>query len=182
MVLITIGFAGMAVGLAVALPIYLRQRWPQAFLGRIGDVARDVRAYASPLVVGAGLLGLLWLYWALGGTLGIDPAHRDQLDLNGRMLNASAGLWALIGLTSAWVLARRRLERLRLWIPMSLAFGASGSLFAWSAWKLPMALLHPGGFVAVEFTAVAVVEHVLAIAVGLALMGLVLRTARRAYA
>jgi len=172
-VFITIGFAGMAVGLAVALPIYLRQRWPQAFLGRVGDL---VRTGTTLPALGAGLLGVLWLYWAFGGTLGI--AHRE-VDVTGRLLCASSGMWALIGLASACALATRRPVRLSLWIPMSLAFGASGSLFAWSAWKLPMTLLHPGGFTAVEYTPVAIVEHLLAITVGLTLMKVVLQTARR---
>ncbi|MEV4256954.1 hypothetical protein AB0J52_27650, partial [Spirillospora sp. NPDC049652] len=34
--LITVGFAGMAIGVAIALPIYLRERWPAALTGRVG--------------------------------------------------------------------------------------------------------------------------------------------------
>jgi hypothetical protein len=177
-VFITIGFAGMAVGLAVALPIYLRERWPRAFLGRVGDG----RFLPSPPVTSAtavaGGLGLLWSYWALGGTLGLDPAHRDHWDLNGRLLNAGSGLWALLGVWSIWVLARRRPARLRLWIPMALTFGASGSLFAWSAWKLAMVILRPGGFVTAEYTVVAVVQHALSIGVGLTIMAAIPRAVR----
>ncbi|WP_192809436.1 hypothetical protein [Actinomadura rudentiformis] len=174
-VFITIGFAGMAMGLAVAIPIYLRERWPRAFLGRVGDG----QALSSPLVtaamVVAGGLALLWCHWALGGTLGLDPA-RDRWDLDGRLLNASSGLWALVGVWSLWALTRRRPRSLRLWIPTALAFGASGSLFAWSAWKLPMVILRPGGFVTAEYTLIAVVEHALSIGVGLALMAALLRS------
>ncbi|GAA2415994.1 hypothetical protein GCM10010191_27960 [Actinomadura vinacea] len=174
-VLITIGFAGMAVGLAVALPIYLRERWPRAFTGRVGDA--QVRS--SPLVTAAMAaavgLGLLWSYWALGGALGLDPAHRDQLDLNGRLMNAGSGLWALLGAWSVRVLTRRRPAGLRSWIPMALAFGASGSLFAWAGWKLPVVLLRPGGFVTAEYPVVAAGQHALSVAVGLALMAAMLR-------
>jgi hypothetical protein len=169
-ILITIGFGGMAVGLAVALPIYLRERWPRAFLGRTGDA--PVRT--SPLVtvamsVAAGL-GLIWCQWALGGTLGLDR----HWDLNGRLLNASSGLWALLGAWSIWSLTSGRPAQVRLWIPMTLAFAASGSLFAWSAWKLPMVIFHPGGFATVEHTPVALVEHILSISVGLILMTTIL--------
>lgn len=178
-VFLTIGFAGMAVGLAVALPIYLRERWPRAFLGRVGDgPARSWTLVTMAMAVASGL-GLAWSYWALGGTLGLDPAHRDRWDLNGRLLNASSGLWVLLGAWSIWALTRCRPARLRRWIPMTLAFGASGSLFAWSGWKLPMVILRPGGFVTAEYTMVAVLQHALGITVGLIFMAAVLRVARR---
>jgi hypothetical protein len=74
---------------------------------------------------------------------------------------------------------RCRPARLRRWIPMALAFGASGSLFAWSGWKLPMVILRPGGFVTAEYTMVAVVQHTLSIGVGLIFMAAVLRVAWR---
>ncbi|MEV0145987.1 MULTISPECIES: hypothetical protein [unclassified Nonomuraea] len=178
-IFITIGFAGMAVGLAVALPIYLRERWPRAFLGRVGDgPARSSVPVTVAMAVAAGL-GLLWSSWALGGTLGLDPAHRDHGGLDGRLLNAGSGLWALLGAWSIWALTRRRPVRLRRWIPMTLAFMASGSLFAWSGWKLPMVILRPGGFVTAEYAVLAVVEHALSIAVGLIFLSAVLRAARR---
>lgn len=172
---IAIGFAGMAVGLAVALPIYLRERWPQAFLGRIGDG----RALPSSLVAAAtavtGGLVLLWFHWTLGGTFGLDPA-RDPWDSNARLLLANSALWALLGIWGAWALTHRRPRRVRMWLPTALAFTASGSLFAWSAWKLPMVLLRPGGFTTAEYTWLAVVHHALSIAAGLALMTVVVRS------
>ncbi|MBB3725792.1 hypothetical protein [Nonomuraea dietziae] len=74
-VFLALGFAGMAVGLAVALPIYLRERWPQAFLGQVGDgPARSSTPVTMATAVAAGL-GLVCLYWALGGSLGLDPAR-----------------------------------------------------------------------------------------------------------
>lgn len=175
-VFITIGFAGMAVGLAVALPIYLRERWPQAFLGRAGDGHARSSPAVTVAVAVAGGLGLLWSYWALGGTLGLDPAHREHWGLDGRLLNASSGLWALLGAWSVRALTCGRHARLRPWIPVTVAFAASGSLFAWSSWKLPMVILRPGGFVAAEYTLVAVVQHVLSIGVGLTLMAATLRS------
>jgi hypothetical protein len=176
-VFLTIGFAGMAVGLAAAVPIYLRERWPQAFLGRAGtSPARSSTPVTAAMVAAVGL-GLLWSSWALGGTLGLDPAHRDHWDLNWRLLSASSGLWALLGAWSVWTLTRRRPARLRQWIPMTLAFGASGSLFAWSCWKLSMVILRPGGFVTAEYAMVAVAQHALSIGVGLTLLAAILRAA-----
>jgi hypothetical protein len=182
-----IGFAGMAVGLVVALPIYMRERWPAAFLGRLGDSPPAVGSARSPwsgfavwaaVVVSSGL-GLLWLYWAIGGTIGMDPAHHDLLDLNARLLTGSWGAWALIGAWSIWVItSRRQGARLRLWIPTSLAFVASGSLFAWSSWKLPVAVWRPGDYVTPEYPVVAVVQHALSISAGIAIITGLLRAHR----
>ncbi|HEX2313441.1 MAG TPA: hypothetical protein VHJ17_06915, partial [Thermomonospora sp.] len=174
-VLMTVGFTGMAVGLAVGLPLYLRERWPGAFLGRVGDggVAASGKVTAA-MVVTAGL-AVLWSQWALGGTVGLDPERRGLWDVDGRLLHAGSGMWALLGVWSAWVLTRGRPARVPRWVPMAVLFTASGSLFAWSAWKLPMALLHPGGYVTAEFTLVAVVQHALAVGAGVTFMAGVVR-------
>ncbi|MFI7632680.1 hypothetical protein [Nonomuraea sp. NPDC049400] len=169
-VLIGIGFAGMAAGLAVALPIYLRERWPSHFLGRIGQIRLGASRWAWPGTLAAVVLGLLWLYWGFGGTIGLDPAHLGHRDLNERLLNGNAGLWALLGGCSMLVLHRRRPARLPLWAPMTLVFTASGSLFAWSCWKLPLAVIRPWDYVPAEHAVVAMIEHVLSIGAGLALL------------
>jgi hypothetical protein len=185
MVFISVGFAGMAVGLAIALPIYMRERWPDAFVGRLGNdlitVARsrprDLCMVRAALAVSS-LLGLLWLYWAIGGTLGLDLTHRE-MDLNGRLLTGNSGIWAFIGVWSIWVVTtRRHVARLPLWAPMSLAFAASGSLFAWSCWKLSMAVLRPGGYMPPEHPVVTLVQHALAIGAGIAILAGLVRTYR----
>ena len=124
------------------------------------------------------VLGLLWLYRAIGGTLGLDLAHRD-MDLNERLLNGNSGIWAFIGVWSIWVVTtRRHAARLPLWVPMSSAFVASGSLFAWSGWKLSMAVLRPGGYMPPEHPVVTLVQHALAIGAGIAILAGLVRTYR----
>ncbi|MBC6462755.1 hypothetical protein [Actinomadura sp. HBU206391] len=86
-------------------------------------------------------------------------------------------MWALIGGWSVWVLSRRRPARLPLWVPMTLAFAASGSLFAWSGWKLPMAVIRPGDYVTAEYPVVAVLQHTLSIGGGLVLLAATLSAA-----
>ncbi|MBC6465222.1 hypothetical protein [Actinomadura alba] len=176
-VLVNIGFVGMAVGLTVALPIYMRERWPTAFLGRVGEGRARPSKFVPPAMTATAALGLLCLYWAFGGMFGLDAAHRDHWDLNERLLNGSTGLWALIGGWSVWVLNRRSPARLPLWVPMTLAFAASGSLFAWSGWKLPMAVIRPGDYVTAEYPVVAVLQHTMSIGVGLVLLAATLSAA-----
>jgi hypothetical protein len=124
-------------------------------------------------------LGLLWLFWATGGMLGLDPAHRDLLDLNARLLTGSWGTWALIGAWSIWMITTRRPPaRLPLWIPTTLAFTASGSLFAWNSWRLPMAIWRPGDYVTPEYPVVAVIQHAISIGAGIAILTGLLRAHR----
>ncbi|MEU6746517.1 hypothetical protein ABZ914_09865 [Spirillospora sp. NPDC046719] len=176
-VFITIGFAGMAVGLAVALPVYLRERWPAAFLGRVGDrrPASLGRTRLRALYLLVAVPVLLWTYWTAGGTLGL--AHRDVMDANGRLLLGNSALWAVMGAVAIRVVATGR-PRMPLWIPTAVAFTSSGSLFAWAAWKLPWALIRPGGYTAAEYPAVSVVEYGLSIAAGILMLAALLKTAR----
>ncbi|MFI1582647.1 hypothetical protein [Embleya sp. NPDC020630] len=56
--------------------------------------------------------------------------------------------------------------RLPVWPPLGSGFVAFGSLFAWSAWKLSVALFEPGGYTAPEPLPLAVDEHVAAMGAG----------------
>ncbi|RFU39061.1 hypothetical protein DZF91_24380, partial [Actinomadura logoneensis] len=52
--LIMAGFAGMAVGVAIALPLYLRERWPRALTGRVGAL-RAARVPWPVMAAGAAI-------------------------------------------------------------------------------------------------------------------------------
>lgn len=177
-----IGFLGMAVGLAVAVPLHLRERWPAAFAGRLGadgagGAARAAgRARTWTVIAVCLALAATWTYWAAGGTLGLDPAQRGRLDADARLLFGGSALWAALG---AWAAAARR-PGTPTWLPTAVGFTASGSLFAWSAWKLPLAFLRPGGYTPVELPAVAVVQHGAGAAAGALLLAAVVRAARAA--
>ncbi|CAO0833928.1 hypothetical protein SMICM17S_02924 [Streptomyces microflavus] len=85
--LVQFSFLGMGLGLALAVPAHLRRRWPQAFTGRVGDAPRAAPPWAA--VVGAAV-GLVWLYWAAGGTVGI--AHPAERTTHGYALGAVSGV------------------------------------------------------------------------------------------
>jgi hypothetical protein len=180
-IFISIGFAGMAVGLLIALPIFMRERFPYVFLGRPGDGrARPPRkplAARAAMVVSCGL-GALWLSWAFGAKFAVDPAHRDLLDRNARLLLGDWGAGALAAAWSVHVITRPGATRLPRWIPTTLAFATSGSLFAWSSWKLAMAILSPGDYATAEYSGVAVIEYALAIGAGVTLLAALLRAQR----
>ncbi|WOX19973.1 hypothetical protein [Streptomyces solicathayae] len=175
-VFISVGFAGMAVGLAIALPVYLRERWPHAFVGRVGDgpLGAPPGRHLLLVPVATTILAALWLFWAFGGTLGLNTAFHAW-DLNGRLLIGSGALWALLGACSVRVLSGNTGGRLPLWLPMMTGFVASGSLFAWSSWRFVWAVLRPGDYEPLEHPAVAVVEHGIGMAAGIAILGLLIR-------
>ncbi|MFG1998420.1 hypothetical protein ACGFNU_04655 [Spirillospora sp. NPDC048911] len=182
-IFISIGFVGMAVGLAIALPIYMLERFPRVFQGRLDD-GRTAPPRNLPLVRVAMAvsvaLGVLWLSWAFGGTFGFDTGRGDPLDRNAKLLMGTWGTGALVAAWSVHLISRRRSPRLRRWVPTVLAFAASGSLFAWNSWKLPLTLLSPGDYEPREYPAVALIEYVLAIGAGLILLTALLRAQRPA--
>ncbi|WTW91966.1 hypothetical protein OG216_00540 [Streptomycetaceae bacterium NBC_01309] len=166
--LVQFSFIGMGLGLALALPAYLR-RWPAVFAARAGDFHRSTVPWAPAL---AAVVGLAWLYWALGGSLGL--AHPAERDTDGYLLNAVGAFWALAGSAAAWLSVRGRTVRLsRRWLS-AVGWLGSGSLFAWSAWKLPftlyVGLTEPTDVTLPENYAVAAVLHVAAVAAGVGLL------------
>ncbi|MFI9254966.1 hypothetical protein [Streptomyces sp. NPDC053069] len=167
--LIQFGFIGMGLGLALALPAYLRRRWPEVFTARVGDGTRTAEPWAAAV---AAVVGLAWLYWAVGGTLGVThPAERDT---NGWLLTAVGAFWALAGSAAVWMLARQHPARVPHRLLLALGWLGSGSLFAWSGWKLPLtlfvALAHPRDVTLPENLAVAAVLHAAAVVAGVGML------------
>ncbi|MEE1671983.1 hypothetical protein RCR19_41955 (plasmid) [Streptomyces sp. WAC07094] len=176
--LVQIGFVGMGLGLAVALPAYLRRRWPQAFAGRLGDGGKGSLGVPPWTAVIGAAVGLIWLYWALGGTAGV--AHRPERDLTWHLLSGVFGFWALVASAATWAAARGRPAHMPRWAPIVLGWLGSGSLFAWSGWKLPftlyVAIAQPADAVLPEELALAAVLHLAAVAAGAAMLRTLVRT------
>ncbi|MCX5377067.1 hypothetical protein [Streptomyces sp. NBC_00091] len=174
-VLIQFGFLGMGLGLAIAVPAYLRRRWPEAFAGRIGDGPRSALPWAAAL---GAAVGLVWLYWAAGGTAGI--AHPAERIGAGYVLGAVGGFWAVAGAVAVWVVARTRPAGVPRWIPLVFGWVGSGSLFAWSGWKLPvtlyLALAGPAGVTPPENPAVAALLHLCAVVAGAGMLRTLVRS------
>ncbi|WP_436531658.1 hypothetical protein [Actinoplanes sp. HUAS TT8] len=173
-------FLGMAVGLAGALPLYLRARWPAAFAGRVdGRTPKSWSSTAKVALAGTVLVGIADLYWVAGGTAGL--AHPGARDLDWRLQTGNAALWSLTGAWCVWVIARGR-SSVRLWIPVGLLWLVSGFHFAWSAWKLPFVVLQMAG---VDIDAqwpeqlgIVTAQFVLGVVTGLAMLMLVVREQR----
>jgi hypothetical protein len=102
-VFVIASLVGVGLGLPVALAGYAKARWPEALGGPIysGEGPGHTRRLQAPLAgavaVGCVLLGLTKAYWALGGTVGIDPARLGDRDLWWHLLTLSTGAWSLAG-------------------------------------------------------------------------------------
>lgn len=123
--LIQAGFVGMGAGIAVALPAYVRRRWPEVLTGHLGDrrTCREPAAYL-PLA----LLSVLVAGWAVGSFEDVAVVL---------LLEA----WAMAGVVAAWCLVLGRPVGTPRAPALALVWLGSGSLLAWSAWKLPVSFL-----------------------------------------
>jgi hypothetical protein len=176
--LVQIGFVGMGLGLAIALPTYLRRRWPDAFTGRLGDGGVGTPRVPPWMAVVGATVGLIWLYWAAGGTAGV--IHRGERDLAWHVLSGVFGLWAFVASAATWAAVRGRPARVPRWGPMVLGWLGSGSLFAWSGWKLPftlyLAVAQPAVAALPESLALAALLHLAAVWTGAAMLRALVRT------
>ncbi|WP_051639715.1 hypothetical protein [Cellulomonas sp. URHE0023] len=134
--LIQVSFGGLALALAVALPLYLRGRWGAALVGRLADrPAPVVRVRHRAAFATAAAVAAVDAYWAVGGTLGLaDPGARAT---DWRLMTATTALWSAAAAWSVWAFGRARPGRLPVAVPYLAMWIGSGMLFAWSAWKLP---------------------------------------------
>jgi hypothetical protein len=135
--LVIVSLVGVGVGLPIAFTGYAKARWPEALGGPLdaGEPARHTRQLQLPLarIVAAGcvLLGIVKLFWALGGTIGIDPGRLEDRDLWWHLLTLSTGVWSLAGAWAILVLASRRGVK-RFLFPMMVGWVSSGMLFAYN--------------------------------------------------
>lgn len=178
-VLLQCSFVGTGIALAVALPAYLRRRWPHALRRPERPGGRASAGSLWPAVTGA-VTGLAWLYWAAGGTLGI--AHPAERPAGWHVLAGVSACWALAASAAVLALSRRRPTRLPYPLLPALAWLGSGSMFAWSGWRLPatvyVALAHPSDVGYPEHVAVAVVLHATAVLTGAGIIRALARDAR----
>jgi hypothetical protein len=165
-VLVQCSFVGTGFALAVAFPAYVHRRWPGLLRRR--ERPRGTRLPASA----AAVIGLAWLYWAAGGSLGI--AQRDERPADWHVLVAVSAWWALAASAALPALARGRPGRVPYPVLLAAAWLGSGSMFAWSGWRLPatlyVAMAHPADVAYPESVAAAVALHAAAVVTGAAII------------
>jgi putative flippase GtrA len=140
-ILVMISLVGVGVGLPLALAGYAKARWPEALGGPlaydepVGGTGALQVTLARLVAAGCVLLACVKVFWAAGGTLGLDPDELDRRDLWWHMLSLSTAVWALAGAWGILVLTARRGTRGFL-PPMVAAWVSSGMLFSYSVYNL----------------------------------------------
>ncbi|MEU6279942.1 hypothetical protein [Streptomyces sp. NPDC047028] len=179
-VLLECSFVGTGIGLALALPAYLWRRRPPALRRPVRSGTGTSGTPPWPAVAAA-VTGLAWSYWAVGGTLGI--AHRDERPADWHVLVGVSACWALAASAAVLALVRRPAARLPYPLLLAVAWLGSGSMFAWSGWRLPatvyVALAHPSDVAYPESVWVALALHATAVLTGAGIMRTLIRGAGR---
>jgi hypothetical protein len=152
-VFVMLSLVGVGVGLPIALAGYARARWPEALSGPLsvappGSTRRPPTTLAWLVAAGCIALGAVKVYWAAGGSVGIQP-DRLNGDMWWHLLSLSTGAWALVGAWGLLALATGRGSR-RFALPMAAVWVSSGMLFAYNL------------FFAVRFDSALSPEHPLA--------------------
>ncbi|WP_454353049.1 hypothetical protein [Streptomyces calvus] len=140
-ILVMISLVGVGVGLPLALAGYAKARWPEALGGPlafdepVGGTRQLQVTLARLVAAGCVLLACVKVFWAAGGTLGLDADQLDRRDLWWHMLSLSTAVWALAGAWGILVLTARRGTN-RFLPPMIAAWVSSGMLFSYSVYNL----------------------------------------------
>ncbi|MFI8437991.1 hypothetical protein ACIGJO_30485 [Streptomyces sp. NPDC079020] len=140
-VFVMISLVGVGIGLPLALAGYARARWPEALSGPVdcGDAPGGTRALqttvARLLAAGCAVLGVIKLFWAAGGTAGLDAGSLVHRDMWWHLLSLSTGVWAFAGAWGLLVLTSRRGAK-KFLPPMAAAWISSGMLFSYSLYSL----------------------------------------------
>ncbi|WP_208766192.1 hypothetical protein [Streptomyces capillispiralis] len=140
-ILVMISLVGVGVGLPLALAGYARARWPEALGGPLAydepaGGTRELQVTLARLIAaGCVLLAGVKVFWAAGGTLGLESGQLERRDLWWHMLSLSTAAWALAGAWGILVLTARRGTR-RFLPPMAAAWVSSGMLFSYSVYNL----------------------------------------------
>jgi hypothetical protein len=136
-IFVIISLLGVGVCLPLALAGYAKTRWPEVFAGPLdiellpGNSKKLYITLARLVSAGCILLGFIKIFWASGGTIGINPAMLDNRDLWWHLLSLSTGLWAFAGSWGLWVLTKQRGSR-SFFLPMTAAWISSGMLFSYN--------------------------------------------------
>ncbi|MED3997469.1 hypothetical protein P4647_23000 [Peribacillus frigoritolerans] len=136
-IFVMVSLVGVGICLPFALAGYAKARWPEAFADPIdiellpGNSQKLHITLARLVAAGCILLGFIKLFWAVGGTIGINPAMLDNRDLWWHLLSLSTGVWAFAGAWGLLVLTTRRGSK-RFLPPMAAAWISSGMLFSYN--------------------------------------------------
>lgn len=136
------GFIVQGLALGALFVLYARERWGHLWRGRIADLPVDspTRGAQRLTAVVATVLAVLpaatHALWAAGSTAGLSAARAAERTSDFYVLEAMYVVFALATVAGALTLAFRSGHRLRLAVPLGLAWIGSGALACWGGWLM----------------------------------------------
>lgn len=174
---VMISLIGVGICLPFAFVGYAKTRWPEALSGSIdheklsGHTRKLQITLARLVVAGCILLGIIKLFWAAGGTLGIDPSMQGNRDLWWHLLSLSTGIWSFLGAWGLLVLTSRQASR-KFLPPMAAAWISSGMLFSYNLFSV-LSSISPNAKPSPEYPIAQVLTTEFGIILGL-MMGMII--------
>ncbi|MER6143483.1 hypothetical protein ABT174_26155 [Streptomyces sparsogenes] len=134
------GFIVQGLALGTLFVLYARDRWGHLWRGRLADLPADgpTRPAQRLTAVAVAVLALLptatHLLWAAGSAAGLSRARAAERGSDFYIVEATYVLFALATATGVLMLAFRAGRRVRLGLPLALAWVGSGALACWGGW------------------------------------------------
>ncbi|WP_328740257.1 hypothetical protein OHA91_28425 [Streptomyces erythrochromogenes] len=133
------GFTIQGLALAALFVPYARRRWGRRWQGVVGErLPSPTGVVAAAAASGALVLGAMFLYWAFGGTAGLDAEQGEAHSAEPAVGSLAHATCALAAGAGALLLARG--GALRAWWPLGLAWVGAAATLAWGAWLLVASL------------------------------------------
>lgn len=115
-IFVMISLFGIGIFLPLALAGYAMARWPEALSGTTdykelpGNTLQLQIILARIVAAGCILLGVIKVFWAVGGSFGIDQATMEGRDVWWYLLSLSTGVWSFAGAWGILVVSSRRIK------------------------------------------------------------------------
>jgi len=127
--------------MAAAFLLYARTRWADVFRNRLADLHRGATYAMQRLIVVSGTLVVVpyaATFIAYGFGIGLSPDQIIARTTAQKVALIVTGLLSLAGLVGMHLLTARSLRyaRMRLWVPLALAWVGASSIFASSLYRL----------------------------------------------
>ncbi len=136
------GFAVQGLAIGGLFVLYARERWGRLLRGRLAELPADSPTRPAQRVVAAtaALLALVPLAahtaWACGAATGLSAARAASGNGDFRIVEATCALFAAAAVAGVWALAFRVRPRLRVAVPLGLAWFGAGTTATWGGWML----------------------------------------------